>query len=174
MKLGQLFVGVAAALMVTACATETAEVKNDTLNVISEEKVSEIKTFDDSVSYFMGQDAALAYWRIAKNDSLLSGKENSEQFIKGMEAGLNAAFESEAYAVGLQQGLMAYANIKGLNDNLKTSLSKGAFLKGFMMAMESETAVDAVKFQADMSEVESRLNTLMMNVADSIENKSRK
>lgn len=172
MRIKQLFVGATIALAMASCATEEAEVKTDTSNVkVDTEKFSEVKSFDDSVSYFMGQDAALAYWHIAKNDSVMSGKENADKFIKGMEAGLNAAFESEAYAVGLQQGLMAYANIKGLNDNLKTKLSKAAFLKGFMMAMESETAVDAVKFQADMSEIESRLNTMMMNVADSLENK---
>ena len=170
MRIKSVLVGIAVAMMAVACSTESQEAGNDSLSVKPQEEAKEatIKTFDDSVAYFMGQDAALAYWHAAKFDSLLSGEENAEQFRKGIEAGLKAASESNAYAIGLQHGLVAFTNIKGLNDNLKTKLSPEAFMKGFLMAMESESAVDAVKFKADMSEVETKLNTLMMQAQDTI------
>ena len=170
MRIKSVLVGIAVAMMAVACSTESKEVGNDSLGVKPQEEVKDgtLKTFDDSVAYFMGQDAALAYWRAAKIDSTLSGKENAEQFRKGIEDGLKAATKSNAYAIGLQHGLVAFTSIKGLNDNLKTALSAEAFMKGLNMAMESENAVDAVKFQADMSEVEARLNTLMMQTQDTI------
>ena len=170
MRIKSVLVGIAVAMMAVACSTESKEVGNDSLGVKPQEEVKDgtLKTFDDSVAYFMGQDAALAYWRAAKIDTLLSGKENAEQFRKGIEDGLKAASKSNAYAIGLQHGLVAFTSIKGLNDNLKTTLSPEAFIKGLDMAMESESAVDAVKFQADMSEVEARLNTLMIQTQDTI------
>ena len=83
MRIKSVLVGIAVAMMAVACNTESKDAGNDSLSVKPQEEAKEasIKTFDDSVAYFMGQDAALAYWRAAKIDSTLSGKENAEQLL---------------------------------------------------------------------------------------------
>lgn len=164
----------AMALVVVACTGEKSTTA-DTAAVEPVKAESGIKTFDDSVAYFMGQDMAIAYWNMAKMDSIMAGDENAKEFAKGLEAGIKAAKESTPYAVGLQQGMAMYANMQGMNDRLNTKLGVESFLEGFEMAMESDKAVDPIKFQADMSEIESRLNTMAMNVvnaaSDSTQNK---
>lgn len=165
----------AAAILLLATACNSADTGKDTNNSSTEKKETakdvSIKTFEDSVGYFMGQDAAIGYWKFSESDTILKGDKNAEEFRKGVEEGLEAAFKSEAYVIGFQQGVIAYGNIKGINTDLGLAIDKDMFIKGFIMAMKSKDAVDAVKFQADMSEINSRLNTLMNDknaVADSV------
>lgn len=150
-------------LLATSC-DKSGDSVADSASVVSsqEEHSGDIKTFDDSVAYFMGQDAALTFWQIAKNDTLFAKANSSEDFRKGVEAGIKTMQNSDAYILGMHRGMEMAANIKGLNKAVGMTLSDKALMKGFELGMESENAIDAIKFQADMSEVEVKLNTIIM------------
>jgi len=149
MKLKQIGMMGITALMLTACGGSLPEGK----------EVSELKnaTTSDSVANLLGQGEAMRFWQQAAQDTTLKSDKEREAYIKGMLKGMGLVGDDEAYNRGLMSGVQAAIQLKEVDEAYELKTNKDIYLSGFAYGLKSDTAVNGMNLQEQMSQIGTRL-----------------
>lgn len=92
----------------------------------------------DSLSFYLGEMYAQSYAQKMRNDSTIK---NSEAYIKGMQAGLEALREGDdAYNAGFIEAIQLAQGMRQFKEQTEVTVSKKMLLNGFRYALVGDSA----------------------------------
>lgn len=113
----------------------------------------------DSISNLLGQLYADDYWKMAQTDSAtFAGKDALEQYRRGIEKGLSAENESDAYIAGLLTGLdiVRYSRDR-LEPDYNVKVSSSELMKGLKYGLQTDSTVNLEEVQTMMNDIQQQL-----------------
>ncbi len=154
MKLKNLsFLGIASLMLLASCDGR----KTQSISDISD------ATPGDSVMFYFGQNLATDFWLGTESDTTLRGENEREDYLRGVEAGIAAARQNEAYNKGLFVGVQVAANLKDFKELYPDiKLDEKVLISALRAGLESDTAVNT-------AEAKSKFYKLMDDLARSKE-----
>lgn len=111
----------------------------------------------DSMMYYLGQMRALEYWQQAEKDTTLQGEKARQDFMRGVRAGLGATGESDAYDLGVYQGIQLAINFKNFEKDYATGrLHTDIMLRAMTVGMENDSAVNVNEARKELYNIMGR------------------
>lgn len=107
--------------------------------------------FKDSVSWYLGQSAAMYYWQGAASDSILAGNIGREAYEKGFRKGLEILSSDEAYNEGLRAAINMAKTFTYLSNDYTLDINKSMFLSGLSIGMKSDSALNRMEIQQQLT-----------------------
>lgn len=118
----------------------------------------------DSLMYYFGQFRGIEYKRTAETDTTLSSEDARHEYLRGVQAGLNAVKAgNEAYNQGVSLGMQMAMNMAQFSDDYGVKLSNRGFLKGLREALESDSVADQNEMQKEFYRILGEFNTAKEN-----------
>lgn len=150
MKIKSFLTMAAAALMLASCHNSA---DNATATPDQSAKA-------DSLMYYFGQLRGAEFKKAALNDTTLDDAAAKQEFIRGVQAGLNAVkADKEAYNQGLFLGMQMAMNMAQFKETYDVSLDSKSFMKGLREVVTSDSTVDEGKMQQEFYRIMGEFNT---------------
>ena len=137
------------AMLLVGCSGSTPQPK--TIDQIAN------ATFEDSVSYYFGQQSSMDFWRMTFQDSTLKTDAAKAAYLQGLAKGMTMLGDNEAFNHGLMAGLQMAASINNIKENYETQLSADSYLAGVAYGMQSDTIIKPHLVQQEMAPLGQRL-----------------
>ncbi len=130
----------------------------------SDKPISDYKNLTemDSLAYYLGEMYAAQYYNLAQQDSTFS----KEDFIKGIETGIDAIKDNEAYNRGIMMGIQFAMQSRAFKEEMETSVNHSMFLNGLTYALSGDSVKDATTVQTKMQEITARIAKRAQEKAD--------
>ncbi len=105
----------------------------------------------DSLMYYFGQTRALEFWQQARRDTTLQGEQARKEFMQGLRAGMEAVTKSEAYNLGVFQGVQLAVNLRQFQEDYPdVTLNRDVMLRAMTEGLKNDSAVDAKEAQSGL------------------------
>lgn len=115
---------------------------------------TENATPGDSISYYFGQSVSGDFWLDTESDTTLRDEVAREQYIKGVQAGMAALNDADAYNRGVFVGVQIAQEIRDLKKTYPDQeFNEGLFLSALKEGLKNDTAVDTPQAKADLYRV---------------------
>ncbi len=102
----------------------------------------------DSLMYYFGQTRATEFWQQARRDTTLADEAARKEFMQGVRAGLDAVQNSEAYNLGVFQGVQLALNLKDFQKDFPgVTLKNDIMLRAMADGLKSDSTFDAEEAQ---------------------------
>lgn len=97
----------------------------------------------DSLMYYFGQLRGTEFQQMAMQDTVLDSKAARQEYLKGVQAGLNAVKAGkDAYNNGVFLGMQMAMNMAQFAGDYGVKLSNTSFLKGMRESVMADSAID--------------------------------
>ena len=130
----------AAAALLSSCGGETTT-------------LSDIKdpTRGDSIAFYYGRSKGFDYWNEASSDSTLLTEASRKEFLRGVEEGMSAVRDNDAYNYGLLIGLGIAQDIQSLKKEYAgVDVPRDLFISSLKGALKNDSAVDGPQTKAEL------------------------
>ena len=107
----------------------------------------------DSMAYYIGQASALDYWRVARQDTVMLTRESRDEFLRGVQAGLDGVRDNDAYNQGYYMGVQMAMQMKEFSEDFKTSYNKQILLNAYTDGLKNDSIINEAKLQQDYTEL---------------------
>lgn len=105
-------------------------------------------TTGDSLMFYLGQMQSGEYWRMARRDSTYASEEARKEFMRGLRAGMDAVRESDAYNMGVFQGIQIAMNLKDFPEEYEgVAVNREVMLRAMTAGLDSDSAVNFTEAQ---------------------------
>lgn len=143
-----LYAAVAAILTLPSCGNNKPAKLTDYPNA----------TQGDSLMFYFGEMSSKEYWQSAETDSLLRGDAARKAYMKGIQAGLDAIKDDDAYNQGILAGIQMAMNMKEFSKNYPdVKLDSKIMLDALRGGLTSDTAVNLPQAQSNFYAVLSNI-----------------
>lgn len=150
MKIKSILTLAAAGLMLAACQNQDRPVADGA--------ALKGASAADSLVYFFGQMRGAEYQRDAKKDSLMLSDDYQRAYIKGVQAGMNAIKDDDAYNQGLFLGIQMARNFDQFQKDYNIKLDKKIFIESLMAAMANDSIGGAQDMQREFYRLMGQFN----------------
>ncbi len=113
----------------------------------------------DSIFYYFGELRANEYWQDAKRDSTLATRESRDEFMRGIQAGIDMAKSGkDAYNMGVFTGITIAMNFVEYEKQYEQKPNKEITLQGMAYGLRNDSIVNATEVQQAYYDLLTRLN----------------
>lgn len=112
----------------------------------------------DSLMYYFGQTRAAEFWEQAARDTTLADEAARKDFMRGVRAGLDAIKGSDAYNMGVFQGVQLALNLKDFQKDFPgVRLNNDIMLRAMADGLKSDSTFDPAEAQKALYAIIGRL-----------------
>lgn len=107
-------------------------------------------TESDSLTYYYGLLEGAAYWREARTDTLMAGKDQRKHYLKGLRDGLDAVTElNDPYHRGLEQGLELATELFELHNKYGVKVDTELLYLSVEYALKNDSVADTSEARSE-------------------------